>query len=261
MNANGTIKSILFALLASWFLVPAASALQTHSDAEPSFDLQDLDPSIQRVEEARLDQVMAAYEADDSLQRERPEWEPETPEFEPVRERPGPNPFIDAIAGFLRAIGPVVGYLLLGAIALAILYALYIIFGESIALRGRQKEKQAAPDVSIVPDLRPEHARATALLEDADALAAEGRFAEAVHLLLFRSIDEIQEKHSGVVGRSLTSREIGALSILPSPIRDALSPIIRIVERSFFGGRDVDETGWKEARSSYETFAFGGAWG
>ena len=32
-------------------------------------------------------------------------------------------------------------------IAAAILYVLYIVFGESLSLRGRQKEKQTAPDV------------------------------------------------------------------------------------------------------------------
>jgi hypothetical protein len=39
-----------------------------------------------------------------------------------------------------------------------------------------------------------------------------------------------------------------------------LKPIITIVEHSFFGGRDVDEAGWKTARGSYEKFAFGEGW-
>jgi hypothetical protein len=47
---------------------------------------------------------------------------------------------------------------------------------------------------------------------------------------------------------------------LPDRVRNALTPIIRIVERSFFGGRDVDEAGWKQARASYHAFAFGEAW-
>lgn len=143
---------------------------------------------------------------------------------------------------------------------IAILGGLYLVFGERFALRGSQKAKQVDPDLSIVPNLKPAEDHARALLEDADALAAAGRFAEAVHLLLFRSIDEIQNKRSGVIGRSLTSREIGALGILPDPVRETLSPIIQIVERSFFGGQEVGEAGWKEARTSYETFAFGAAW-
>jgi len=254
------IKSIAMVLLASVLLFPLAGAQEPHSESAPNFELEDFDPDIIRVDDARLQRAMDAFEADPALQRERPEWEPEVQAFEPRQDRSGPNPIAQAIASFFRAIGPVLGYLLLIAIALAILAGLYMVFGESITLRGRQKEKKAEADISIVPDLRPEEARAHALLEDADRLAAEGRFAEAVHLLLFRSIDDIQEKRSGIIGRSLTAREIGALGILPDAVRGALSPIIRIVERSFFGGRDVDETGWQEARASYETFAFGEAW-
>nr|WP_070960980.1 hypothetical protein [Hyphomonas sp. Mor2] len=247
-------------LAASVLLVSYADAQPAHSNSEPDFELEDFDPNAVRVDETRLQRAMDALEADDRLQRERPEWEPEVQAFEPRERDTGPNPIAEAIAAFFNAIGPALGYILIIAIALAILAGLYMVFGESITLRGRQKEKKAEADLSIIPDLRPEEARAHALLEDADRLAAEGRFAEAVHLLLFRSIDDIQEKRTGLIGRSLTAREIGALGLLPDAVRNALSPIIRIVERSFFGGRVVDEAGWQEARSSYESFAFGEAW-
>ncbi len=261
MSSGSLLQNLTVMLLASVLLFPSAGAQQSHVEVEPNFDREDFDPDIIRVDQDRLDRVMATYNADDALQRERPEWEPEVQAFEPREYNSDPNPIAKAIAAFFNAIGPVLGYLLALIIILAILAGVYMVFGESLSLRGRQKEKTADPDVSTIPNLRPEQARANALLEDADRLAAEGRFAEAVHLLLFRSIDDIQEKRSGIIGRSLTAREIGALSILPDPVRNALSPIIRIVERSFFGGRDVDEVGWKEARASYESFAFGEAWG
>ncbi|MCH9750993.1 MAG: hypothetical protein K0U61_02135 [Alphaproteobacteria bacterium] len=260
MIRSTVLKSIAILLLASVLLVSGAGAQQSHSEAAPTLDLEDFDPDIIRVDEARLQRAMDAYTADETLQLERPEWEPEVQAFEPRNNRSGPNPIARAIAAFFNAIGSVLGYILFIVIVLAILAGLYMVFGESISLRGRQKEKKAEADISIIPDLRPEEARAHALLDDADRLAAEGKFAEAVHLLLFRSIDDIQEKHSGIIARSLTAREIGALGILPDPIRNALSPIIRIVERSFFGGREVDANGWQEARASYETFAFGEAW-
>ena len=98
------------------------------------------------------------------------------------------------------------------------------------------------------------------MLEEADALAHAGKFAEAVHLLLFRSIEDIQTRVETGVPRSLTAREIGRLGFLPDRARTALGPIIAIVERSFFGGRDVDQAGWQTARASYEDFAFGGEW-
>lgn len=261
MNSGWLFKSMIIMLLASMLLCPSADARQSHIESEPDLELEDFDSSIVRVDDARLERVLAAYEADDTLQRERPEWEPEAQAFEAPRERSRTNPIARAIAAFFEAVGPVLGYLLLLIVILAILAGFYMVFGEAVTLRGRQKERTAKPDSSTIPDLRPEQARARALLEDADRLAAEGRFAEAVHLLLFRSIDEIQEKRSGAIGRSLTSREIGALGVLPDTVREALSPIIRLVERSFFGGREVDERGWKQARSSYESFAFGEAWG
>jgi hypothetical protein len=58
----------------------------------------------------------------------------------------------------------------------------------------------------------------------------------------------------------MTAREIAGLGRLPERAKRGLKPIIQVVERSFFGGRAVDEGGWHEARRSYEDFAFGEAW-
>ena len=258
MIANRVLNSLKLSVLALFLALAAAAqhAAEEPSEADPpQLNLGD----AAQISDARLDRAMVAYEADESLQRVRPEWEPEPMDPEMAR-RSQPNPIIRAIAAFFEAIGGVLGYLLGAIVLFAILAGLYMVFGESLTLRRRQKQKSAAPDASVMPDLRPEQERARALLEDADALAAEGRFAEAVHLLLFRSIDDIQEKKSGLIGRSLTAREIGALSDLPDWIKDALSPIIRVVERSFFGGQDVTESSWNDARQSYQSFAFGEAW-
>lgn len=261
VRSVGVFLSSILMLLTVMLACPLAKAQTTHAEADPRFEFDTNDPEAVPVSDDRLNQVMRVYEADQTLQRERPEYEPEA---QPQRQRDrasGPGPIARAIAAFFKAVGSVLGYILLILVILAVLAGIYMVFGDAVTWRGRQKEKTAEPDISAIPNLRPEQARAQALLGDADALAAEGRFAEAVHLLLFRSIDEIQEKRAGAIARSLTSREIGALGILPDPVRQALSPIIRIVERSFFGGRDVDETGWQQARASYETFAFGETWG
>lgn len=260
MKARDMFRQAILMLLASVLLLPLAQARQSHDEPVIITPVDAEEAGPRPVTADRLDRVMAAYEADESLQLERPEWEPEAIAFEPLPEPSTPHPIIQFIADFFSAIGSILGYLLAAIVIIAILIGLYMVFGESLTLRGRQKDKAAAPDVSIVPDLRPERARARALLEDADALAAEGRFAEAVHLLLFRSIDDIQDKRAGLIGTALTAREIGALGLLPDAVRNALSPIIKIVERSFFGGRDVDEAGWTEARQSYESFAFGEVW-
>jgi len=256
--ANRVLNSLKLLVLALFFTLAATAQHDTETPSAADRSQFEFDDAAQ-INDARLDHALAALEADDSLQRVRPEWEPD-PEDLTQNEPSNPNAFIRAIAAFFGAIGSVLGYLLAAIILFAILAGLYMVFGESLTLRWRQKEKSAAPDISVMPDLRPEQGRARALLEDADALAAQGRFSEAVHMLLFRSIDEIREKKSGLIVRSLTAREIGALGDLPDWIKDALSPIIRVVERSFFGGHDVTETGWRDARKSYESFAFGEAW-
>lgn len=258
MIADRVLNSLKLSFLALFLGLAATAQHAAERPSAPDRSQIDFDDAAQ-ISDARLDRALAVYESDDSLQRVRPEWEPDPVELDEYRPS-NPNPIVQAIAAFFEAIGGVLGYLLAAIVIFAILAGLYMVFGESLSLRRRQKEKAAAPDVSVMPDLRPEQARARALLEDADALAAQGRFAEAVHLLLFRSIDDIQEKKTGLIGRSLTAREIGALDDLPDWIRDALTPIIRVVERSFFGGQDVTETGWRDARQSYESFAFGEAW-
>jgi hypothetical protein len=93
-------------------------------------------------------------------------------------------------------------------------------------------------------------------LTDADRLAAEGRFAEAVHLLLFRSIEEIDAKRPHAVKPALTSRDILDLTGLPAVARKALSRLVATVEWSFFGGRPVEAQDFAACRRAYEEFAF-----
>jgi hypothetical protein len=109
-------------------------------------------------------------------------------------------------------------------------------------------------------DWRPTEAAARALLEDADKLAAAGRYAEAARLLLHRSIEDIEGRRPKLVRPAFTAREIAELDDLPAAARATFSFIAGIVERSLFGGRDVDAAGFAECRQAYESFAFPGAW-
>ena len=97
-------------------------------------------------------------------------------------------------------------------------------------------------------------------LEEADALAAQGKYAEAIHHLLFRSIEDISNRRPNVVRPALTSREIAASRAIPSRAAELFAGIARLVERSLFGGRTVGETDWVEARGAYTDFALAKAW-
>lgn len=106
----------------------------------------------------------------------------------------------------------------------------------------------------------PEAAPARAWLREADALAAEGRYAEAVHHLLFRSIEDIGRRRPRLVRPALTSRELAAAEALPPPARSLFARIAGLVEHSLFGGRPVEAGDWTAARTAYADLVLPGTW-
>jgi hypothetical protein len=121
---------------------------------------------------------------------------------------------------------------------------------KAIAVAAEPEEEVWAPDAAPV----------RAWLKEADALAAEGRYAEAVHHLLFRSIEDISRRRPRLVRPALTSRELAAAEAVPAPARDLFARIARLVERSLFGGRPVSLDDWSGARAAYADFALPGTW-
>jgi hypothetical protein len=101
----------------------------------------------------------------------------------------------------------------------------------------------------------PDREAAVALLDDADRLAAEGRYGEAAHLLLQRSVHQIAAARPDWLSPSSTAREIGGNSALPARARGAFSVIAREVERSLFALRGLALEDWQRARAAYAEFA------
>ncbi len=100
-----------------------------------------------------------------------------------------------------------------------------------------------------------DRAAALALLEDADALAAEGRFGEAARLLLQRSVHHIARTRPDWLTPSSTAREIGAIPGLPGSAKQAFGVIAREVERSLYALRALAAEDWQRARTAYTSFA------
>jgi hypothetical protein len=70
---------------------------------------------------------------------------------------------------------------------------------------------------------------------EADELARQGRFVEAMHVLLLQGLNEMRKRLDLRFADSLTSREIVREANVPSNARTALRDIIGWVERAYFG--------------------------
>ena len=169
---------------------------------------------------------------------------------------PKPPAWLEPLAKFLNAIGPALLYVFWGGVILGVALILYFILMELVPDGWFRKKRQAVTPA----DWRPAPETARALLEDADRLAAEQRFEEAIHLLLFRSIDDLASRRPGAVKPALTSRDISGLEVLPPAARSAFARLAEAVERTFFGGRPAGADEFGTARQDYEAFAFAEGW-
>ena len=182
-------------------------------------------------------------------------------QFEPAAlpDAPVTPEWLIAIGDFLSAIfapvarafvfaWPVLQWVLLALAVVLVVLIVVRIIGNPLA---RWRKKPAGEDTDFTPD----RAEAQALLGDADALAAQGRYGEAVRLLLARSIGQIASRRPDLVQPSSTARELSRLDSLPEKARAAFSAIARSVERALFALEDLSERDWHEARAAYADFA------
>jgi len=203
------------------------------------------------VDSARVAEAWSRIRADPAIQFDLPQ-----------KTVPPPDPPPAWIEALLRGIGRFVAWVgggwnvllwvLVALVVVVLLFALVPGLREWLAERFR---KQPAEETGWVPT----ETAARALLEDADALAAAGRYGEAVHLLLFRSIDDIVAWRGDVVQVSDTSRDIARAEALPPHARTVFTGIVAAVERSLFGGAALGEADWTRARADYAGFALGPA--
>ncbi|HEX7693353.1 MAG TPA: DUF4129 domain-containing protein [Sphingomonas sp.] len=171
--------------------------------------------------------------------------------------------FLAWLTSFMPA-APYARILLWGVILVALAFLVWLIverirYGQWRVAR-RRSRKATPVEIDAEEEWQPDAAQGRAWLEEADALAAQGLFAEAVHHLLFRSIEDIRHRRPQAVRPALTSRELAAASAIPAGARDLFASIARHVERSLFGGRPVSADDWQAARSAYAGFAIPGAW-
>ena len=114
---------------------------------------------------------------------------------------------------------------------------------------------RASPDGATVSTARRRRGRPTADPDLPARLAAEGRYAEAIHALLLLAIQRHASRLDPPPPESATSREVLRVLPLEGPAREALRELVAEVELSLFGGRAVDEEGYQRCLRSFETLA------
>lgn len=171
---------------------------------------------------------------------ERPEWLKAIDEFLKA--------LFEPVARALGTSVPVLKWVFYAAVALVALYALW-------RLAEPWLERRRTPAAPADEGWTPERDAALALLGDADALAAAGRFDEAAHLLLKRSVAQIAVARPDWVHPASTARELAAIGMLPEQARQAFATIAARVERSRFAQRRLDAADWQAARQAYSDFA------
>ena len=183
-------------------------------------------------------------------------------QFEPITPpEPDPPPqwlqdLLEALAAFFSPIGQWLAenwsWLRWALLALGIVLLCALIWSLVAPLLGRTRKPGPSAGAE---EWVPPSAEATALLEEADRLAAAGNYDGATHLLLKRSVRQIADHRPGLVEPSSTARELAANRLLPENARGAFAVIAERVERSLFALRRLAVEDWQAAREAYARFA------
>lgn len=163
--------------------------------------------------------------------------------------------WLRSLFNFFEGVSPGLGTAFYVVLGVLVLTALFFI-GRFALRRLRRDSEQESHNV----DLRPDEGVAKGLLGEADALASRGLFSEAAHLLLFRSIEDIDSRRPELVRPAFTSRDIAALEPIPPRPRSAFARIAMSVERGLFAQRPLGPGDWRDCRAAYEEFAFAEGW-
>ncbi|MEW4467883.1 hypothetical protein AB1K62_08645 [Parasphingorhabdus sp. JC815] len=163
------------------------------------------------------------------------------------------NDALAPVADVMVTAWPVLRIIFLALLAAGVLTLLWVILSPYWQeWRNRKAETKE--------EWRPDQEAARQLLDEADALAAKGQFAEAAHLLLFRSIAEIEERRPDLLRPSNTAREIEQFDALPENARAMFAVIAGHVERGVFAAAPIGEEGWAASRHAYGAFALPETW-
>jgi hypothetical protein len=168
----------------------------------------------------------------------------------PSRPRSSPPPVVDPGGPSMFGL---VAMSLLGAVLV-----LLLVLGASQFLRSREKAGEDGVVEGDEPILGGGGAAMSSLTE-VDALAREGRFAEAVHALFQITVSMLARGGRLALEDAMTGREALGRARLDDGGRAALRDLVVVVEHSLFGGGAVSLDQYRSCVASYQQLAAAGA--
>ena len=207
---------------------------------------------------AEADRLARQILSDDSYQRHLPGQEPPNPGTRnPTQpQRPGraiggggnsDTPRSSGSLGSLDGLGEFLAWTILAVVAGLILF--WIV--RELSLRS---DRNASREADAAAPARPRAGLPVpALPSKLDRLVAEGRYGEAIHLMLLLALDRLTRNSPADFPESLTSREVARRMKLEEPAHKALAHLVLGVERAHFGGAAPGNAEFELCRKSYDT--------
>ena len=144
----------------------------------------------------------------------------------------------------------------------SLMWGMVIVIGVLIAFWIASELSRYGGDAELGPADEPAdrmQAAAEAIIDrplgDADELARRGLFAEAIHTLLLRTLQELVRSAAVRVAPATTSREILARVPLLADARSALAGLITAVEITHFGDAPANAADYERCRQQFAVFA------
>lgn len=128
-------------------------------------------------------------------------------------------------------------------IAIGIAVILALVWGTQYFYNRRMNADAAAGDTPAAPDGR---TRKSPGMDKVEKLAAAGRYGEAVHLMLLMVVARLCAARMRPLMDSLTSRELVRILPRSEEERSLFERLVRTVEVSLFGNRDVDREAYAD---------------
>lgn len=178
---------------------------------------------------------------------ELPEWKPPVQDFElphhaPMEVKTGSG---GTPSGVSEALLWVLG-IGAGAAVLA------VIVSAAARWRRTRKSKPGVVTSGALAGADPALEALPASLREARALAAAGRFEEAIHVLLRGALDYLRGVGGFTLEAALTSREVLGKAPIEGETKGAFRDLVGSVELSLFGGFPVSAADFERCASSFE---------